>query len=224
MVHFMFVRWSHAFVPSFALTHLQRREIVKGNDVRRKQERTHCPAFMDNLNRQFGLVIAYLLPGFIALMGVSRVMPVVAGWLRADQSASLGAPLYALLAATAAGMIVSCFRWLLVDQLHALMGITAPHFNAQALQEHPTAFNYLVESHYRYYQFYANTLIAVTWTFAVQWTERSPSSPVSIGMLLGSFILCVTLFAGSRDALTKYRDRTRRLIGQVSLEDLEGDL
>src|SRR6185312_6193985 len=108
------------------------------------------------LTKQFGLLIAYLLPGFVALAGIAPLVPTVAGWLKADQTASFGAPLYALLAATAAGMVVSCFRWLIVDQIHVLTGVTPPAFNARALAERPAAFNYLVEQHYRFYQFYAN--------------------------------------------------------------------
>src|SRR5260221_136394 len=110
---------------------------------------------MDILNRQFGLVIAYLLPGFVVLAGIAPFSTTVTQWLRADQTANLGAPLYALLAATVAGMVASCFRWLLVDQIHSLTGLGGPAFNARALEERPAAFTLLVESHYRYYQFYS---------------------------------------------------------------------
>ncbi len=124
--------------------------------------RTHPTHFMENLNKHFGLIIAYLLPGFVALAGVAPLLPSVAAWLHAGSTAGFGAPVYVLLAATEAGMVVSCFRWLIVDPLHAASGIAAPSFNSRALEERPAAFDYLVESHYRYYQFYANTLVAVS--------------------------------------------------------------
>src|SRR5689334_4696702 len=117
--------------------------------------------------RHFGLIIAYVLPGFVALAGIAPLAPVVAGWLTAAQAASLDAPLYTLMAATAAGMVVSCFRWLIVDQIHALTGLGAPVFNARALEERPAAFTFLVESHYRYYQFYANTLVAAAFAYSI---------------------------------------------------------
>jgi hypothetical protein len=165
---------------------------------------------MDILSRQFGLVIAYLLPGFIALIGIAPLVSTVTGWLHADQTASFGAPVYVLLAATAVGMIVSCFRWLVVDRVHALTGVVAPTFNARALEENPTAFHYLVESHYRYYQFYANSLVAVLWAYAVhRWLHTS--SLLGFGTDVGVLILSVVLFTGSRDALTKYRNRSRQL-------------
>lgn len=166
---------------------------------------------MDTLSRQFGLIIAYLLPGFIALAGIAPLVPSVAEWLHADQTASFGAPVYAVLAATAAGMIVSCFRWIIVDTIHAMTGVPGPTFNARALEQNPAAFHYVVESHYRYYQFYSNTLIAVIWAYVVHRWLRT-SSLFGFGTDLGVLILCAVLFAGSRDALTKYRNRTRQLV------------
>src|SRR5258706_2232237 len=147
---------------------------------------------MDILNRQFGLVIAYLLPGFVVLAGLAPLVPVVAGWLQADQTASFGAPLYALLAATAAGMVVSCFRWLIVDQIHSFTGLGGPAFNARALEDRPAAFTLLIQSHYRYYQFYSNTLVAVAGTYSMhRWLGTSPH--LRFNTDLGVLVLCAVL-------------------------------
>jgi hypothetical protein len=177
---------------------------------------------MDILNRQFGLIIAYLLPGFVALAGIAPLSPIVAEWLHPDQTGSFAAPVYVLLAATALGMVASCFRWLLVDRIHAMTGVVSPLFNARAIEESPGAFNCLIENHYRYYQFYANTLIAVVWAYAVR-RSLTPSLFLRLPTDLGVVILCVVLFAGSRDALVKYRSRSSQLNGQVALTGLEGE-
>lgn len=190
--------------------------------MREELDRTHCTPSMDILNRQFGLVIAYLLPGFIALAGVAPLSPLVASWLHADQTEGYGAPIYALLAATAVGMVVSCFRWFLVDRIFVLTGGTAPSFNARALQQHPTAFNFLVESHYRYYQFYANTLVAVIWTYSISRWFRS-SLHLTVATDFGVLILCAVLFVGSRDALSKYRNRSRELV-ELATFNLKGEV
>jgi hypothetical protein len=176
---------------------------------------------MDTVNRHFGLVIAYLLPGFIALAGVSPFSPTVAQWLRADQTASLGAPLYALLAATAAGMTVSCFRWLIIDRIHGMTGLGAPAFNPRALEERPAAFSLLVESHYRYYQFYSNTIIAVIWCYALRRWFAVPST-LSFATDLLVLILSIVLFIGSRDALAKYRSRSNQLLANNSFSHSTG--
>ncbi len=175
---------------------------------------------MESLNKQFGLVIAYLLPGFVVLAGLAPLMPIVHGWLQADQRASYGAPLYALLAATAAGMVASCFRWIVIDRIHLLTGLSGPAFNARALEERPAAVSFLVENYYRYHQFYANTLVAVGSTYAVhRWLGTS--SHLGIGTDMGVLVLGAVLFAGSRDALAKYRNRTKELGGYVLLIDAE---
>jgi hypothetical protein len=182
------------------------------NDVHDRLERTHCHPFMDILNRQFGLTIAYLLPGFIALSGLAPFVPAVGRWLNGQETAGLGAPVYAIIAAVAAGMIASCFRWALIDTLHAATGVPPGTFNAQALEAHPAAFSVLVDSHYRYYQFYANTLVAVVWAYLIHRVLRT-SPLLGLGTDIGMLILCAVLFAGSRDALAKYRNRSRQLAG-----------
>jgi hypothetical protein len=111
---------------------------------------------MNSLSNHFGLMVAYLLPGFIGLAAIAPFVPVVADWLQPfNQQASLGPPVYALLAATTVGMVLSCVRWLLIDHLHHLMGIRPPVWNDRALADRVAAFNYLVDNHYRYYQFYS---------------------------------------------------------------------
>src|SRR5581483_11753850 len=144
---------------------------------------------MDTSSRQFGLLVAYLLPGFIALAGIARIVPAVARWLQptVDQgSTGLGPPVYAVLAATALGMVLSCFRWILIDHLHEWTGIRRPLWDVDRLEARLDAFNALVEFHYRYYQFYANTLIAVASTYLLYRWIGTPALglPTDIGVLV----------------------------------------
>src|SRR6266496_1090753 len=159
---------------------------------------------MDSATKQFGLMVAYLLPGFIVLAGIAPFAPVVATWLQPlnQAQASLGAPVYAVLAATTIGMIVSCIRWLLIDHIHHWTGVRPPAWDDSRLEERVVAFNYLVDNHYRYYQFLANTLVAVIWAYSInRW--MATSSRLGVGTDLGVFILCAALFTGSRDSLMK---------------------
>src|SRR4051812_7327773 len=105
---------------------------------------------MNNSSNQFGLMVAYLLPGFIGLAGIAPFAPIVAAWLRPlnQSAASLGAPVYSVLAATTIGMIFSCFRWLFVDHILHWTGLRPPTWDDALLEERVTAFNYLVENHY----------------------------------------------------------------------------
>jgi hypothetical protein len=172
---------------------------------------------MDISARQFGLFIAYLLPGFIGLFGLTPLVPEVLVWLQPVTS-GLGASLLAIIGAMTLGMTLSCFRWLLIDTVHHRTGIVPPDWDDTRLDQSLDAFNYLVENHYRYYQFYANTLIAVLWTYSLHRFMRT-SPLLGFGTDSGVLILCAVLFAGSRDALAKYYLRTGRLIGQVAEKD-----
>ena len=165
----------------------------------------------------FGLLVAFTLPGFIVLAGIAPFSPTVASWLQPlDRAeASLGAPLYAMLAATTIGMIVSCFRWLLIDHIHRWMGIVPPVWDDGRLPERINAFDYIVANHYRFYQFYANTLIALITVYTVNRTAGT-FPLLGVGTDTGMLLLCAVLFAGSRDTLSKYYARTGRLVGQIS--------
>lgn len=173
--------------------------------------------------RQFGLLIAYLLPGFVGLAGVAPLAPAVAAWLQPDTLATVGVGLsvYTLIGATTAGLIISCFRWLLIDSMLHFTGLRRPTWKDQRLDDRLEAFDYLVENHYRYYQFYANTLVAILWSYSVH--RAMQSSPLlGPGTDLGATILCAVLLAGARDALAKYYQRTSRLIGHVAEKGSKG--
>jgi hypothetical protein len=170
---------------------------------------------MDKSNQPFGLLIAYVLPGFIGLGGIAMVVPVIARWLAPPAGlteAGIGAPVYALLVATALGMILSCIRWLIIDHIHHWTGLNPPRWNLAALERRLESFSYIVEGTYRYYQFYSNTLIAVVLAYVlIRCTNAIPF--LGLGTDLVTVLLCAVLFAGSRDALAKYYQRSSQLVG-----------
>jgi hypothetical protein len=84
------------------------------------------------------------------------------------------------------------------------------------------AFNYLVEVHYRYYQFYANMIVAILLAYA---PNRFMESLPFLGTAtdVGVAILCTVLFLGSRDALLNYYAGTARLLGHAAEKGFTGD-
>lgn len=169
---------------------------------------------MNISHNQFALIVAYLLPGFIGLVGIAPFVPLLATWLKPGSysEASLGPPIYVLLAATAIGMLTGCTRWLIIDHIHSLTGLKRPVWDDGRLSEHLAAFTHLVDSHYRYYQSVSNSLIAVVFAYILnRWMATSPY--LGIGTDLAVLFICVVLFAASRDALSKYYTRTNRLLG-----------
>jgi hypothetical protein len=174
-------------------------------------------------NNQFGLIVAYLLPGFIGLAGIAHFVPLISVWLRPTTyaEASLGPPIYVLIAATTIGMVMNALRWIVVDHVHWWTGMVPPVWDDTKLETRLDAFDYLVENHYRYYQFVANTLVAVLWTYLIN-RLFGTSSLLSIRTDIGVAILCAALFATSRETLLKYYSRTSRLLG-VAYGGTSGD-
>jgi hypothetical protein len=165
-------------------------------------------------SRQFGLMIAYVLPGFIGLAGLAPIVPLFAEWLRPLNQGDLGVgpPLYAVLAAMAIGSTLSCFRWILLDKLHQWTGVRRPNWDDRQLDQVLGGFDYLVQSHFRYYEFCGNTLLALLVAYGLNRTFHTVSF-LGLGTDLAILIVLSVLFAASRDALAKYYLRTGRLVG-----------
>jgi hypothetical protein len=168
-------------------------------------------------NQNFGLVIAYLLPGFVTLWGVSYFSPTVDSWITVSQQ---GAPavaggMYVTLASLGAGLTVSGVRWAIVDSIHYLSGLRRPAWKFVNLDDKLRGFLMLNESHYRYYQFYGNMFVATGFTYAA-WLIWSGKGIRAAGWANVHFVVLEgVLFANSRDTLAKFYSRVAQLLGTV---------
>ncbi len=166
-------------------------------------------------NWQFGLIVAYVLPGFVGLLGLAPFFPEIARWLRPVGTDGIGAALYAVLAAAAIGLVISCFRWMILDRIHAWTGIRRPTLDDRRLNEVLEPFDYLVQNHFRYYEFCGNTLVAFVAGYILNRVFNTLPF-LSIGTDAVVALVSIALFAASRDALANYFTRTSRLVGQVA--------
>lgn len=162
----------------------------------------------------FGTLIAYVLPGFITLWGVSVFSETVRSWLGSSSTGSptVGGFLYVTVAAVAAGMLISTVRWLVVDRVHHLTGLSAPKWEFALLGDRLAAFELLVASHYVFYQWSANSFVAVAFTFFAYEATKSVHGPADGLLALGFIVVEVILWLGSRDTLRKYYERTYALL------------
>jgi len=98
--------------------------------------------------------------------------PINAFWpaVSPQTAPTVGDLLYATLGSIAAGMIASAFRWAVFDTLYHRTGIPPPAWLFSTLHQKLEAFHTLVEIHDRYYQFYANMLVALTFTYVAHRT------------------------------------------------------
>jgi hypothetical protein len=161
----------------------------------------------------FGLLIAYLTPGLTVLWGMSRFSPVLRHWLAmtSPDAPTVGGFLYLSIAAIIAGVSVSAVRWAIIDTLHHATGVAQPTWNFRNLENQADAFHLLIDIHYRYYQFYANMLIALVFWLACR---RIPGEgmPPFAWLDLVALGLTTVFYAASRDALWKYYRRGEQLL------------
>ena len=166
----------------------------------------------ESLDRNFSLIIAFVLPGFLFLFGsvflVSYPTADLVSQLRPIRQ--IGGFMFFLLAATACGMILSAIRWAILDTLHVLTGLKSPPLDFSKLEGKSSSFMLVVENNYRYYLFYGNSLIAMLGLFAVAWLEEVPLVTRWLIMLL---CLMAVLFQASRDSLKRFYSRTSQIIG-----------
>jgi hypothetical protein len=165
------------------------------------------------LERNFGLVIAFLLPGFVCLAGAARFSPTIAGWmsLAPTSDPTVVGFLYVLLASIGAGLVASAVRWAIIDTVHHRTGLPPPNLDFSRLQANLDAFQIAVEHNYRHYQFYANTLIASGF-FSV--CDQLVNGRWPLWLLTVTAILEGVLFVTSRDCLRRYYRRTEQLLGR----------
>ncbi|MFO0849889.1 MAG: hypothetical protein U0871_15240 [Gemmataceae bacterium] len=162
----------------------------------------------DNSLTNFGLVIAYVLPGFTALNGFPLLSASATAWgTGGDPNPPLTAFLSGTVMALAAGLTVSTVRWLVIDRLHQWTGLRRPERDYSLLERSVEALAYLDLVHYRYYKFYANTVVALVWSYATR--DYALGWPGALDLLLAALFL-----AASRDALAKFYTRTGELLSR----------
>jgi hypothetical protein len=170
----------------------------------------------------FGYVIAYVLPGFVALWGLRPLSPTVSDWLSTSPSFPAGIEAIAFVSITSigAGMTVSAARWFFVDSMHAMTGVRRPIWNDATLNDRLPAFESLVDAHFRYYQFHANMAVALAFAFTVAvFMDALPAGSFA-GWTAAFVALESLLLITSRDNLRHYYRRVSLLLGYARRKEV----
>lgn len=125
-----------------------------------QSERGRCERFTE---KNFGVIIAFWIPGFLFLWGLSYSLPSVATSLATSNGSNaptVGGFLYATLASLAVGLVINAVRWALVQEflLYRVTRLRRVRINYGNLTNKNVlaAFNGAIENNYRYYQYYSN--------------------------------------------------------------------
>jgi hypothetical protein len=111
-------------------------------------------------------------------------------------------------------------RWLIVDTVHEKTSLCRPKLDDAQLIHAREAYELLIEVHYRYYQFYANTLVTLPLAYLSLRSGGVLSRFHFFQPELAFLVLGWVLFMGSRDALRKYYTRASLLLGPVAQQEV----
>lgn len=173
-----------------------------------------CP--VTSVTREnFGYLIAYVIPGFVVVSIFAGRFDVVRDWLGFSATftgPTVGGFLYVTIASVTAGMLLGALRWATLDPIHQHTGLKQPPRDYASMHGKTTTFHYLVEVHYRYYEFYGHMLLSVL-------VGLIDSRHLSLVLGLPTVVVFVTLFStalllffASRDALKNYYERTHAIL------------
>lgn len=141
---------------------------------------------MDGMRIEFGDVLAWLVPGFVAFIGLGYVSVYVdsmISWLFVDDVA-LGAAVVAVLMSLALGLVIAAVRETLLDGLHRWTGIDGSAVSGAAAR------------------LYGNLLIGI----AVALLARVYGTPVKssdVILVIAGIIACLVLAVAHRRALAR---------------------
>ena len=150
------------------------------------------------------MIIAFWLPGFILFWGLTYSHAKLADWL--PKSDSVDAPLvgrffYASLASLALGLLINAARGVIVDNLfYFVTCLKRAEINNVHLKNEETlaAFQAAVENHYRYYQYYANSLVAI-FGATVAYVFSKKEFPPTLNFILIIAILVILAWAARKE-------------------------
>lgn len=170
----------------------------------------------DVIDKNFGVVIAFWLPGFLLLWGLAYSFPQLSALLPKSaegDAPTVGGFLYIALASLAVGLIVSAIRWMIIDALMHWTGVLQSNkidYGQLKDKDILNAFQAAVENHYRYYQYYSNSLVSVLASFIIYLVIKGTGG-LAWFVWVALMLVCLALFFGSRDSLQKYYSRIEQI-------------
>ena len=167
----------------------------------------------DLVAENFGLLIAYLAPGLLALAALSFAYEPFGTWFRASAGpgTSVGSAFVLFVAAAGMGVAVQGARWVLFENvLLKMTGPAAPDWSDDRMED-PDVRSRMAElrdQHYRYYQFYAGLAVALL----LLGVAALGASAVSFGWRTTIPVLAaeLVLVFSARHTLTRYYDKGSR--------------
>jgi len=171
-----------------------------------------------------GVIIAYVAPGAIAILGATFVSLNVRSLIGGDHGLSLGNALLFLLASLIAGLFADAVTNLVIEPIHHCTGVVQATWSYAEMTEHRfPQFEGIVQNLFRYHQFYANTFTCVLIAYIASFRRRSRWWRPRL-LDLGVLALLVTAWLSSRVALEDAELALQQLLNNHETEAAKHDV
>lgn len=171
----------------------------------------------DVTSTSFGYVIGFLLPGMVALYGLSFMSKNISALIQPvlTPNATVGSSLLFLLAALTLGLLVSALRFLLFEKLLCRKHTFAEGFFQQLkVADKLSSFKSVVDEHYRYHQFYGGFAVAFIPVFVGWlWQNHASYNHWIMGLWIFAFLVveAVVIYSG-KNSYERYVDRANQVV------------
>lgn len=150
----------------------------------------------------FGLIIAFFLPGFVAVYALGcfspRISEVFSALLSKDQA--FGASFMITVLALSAGLVISGIRAFALDFLHEKTWPSMPDLDYSKLNSEGKleVFKEAINNTYRFYQFYGNMFVALAFLTCVRYGVVGVDIRSQKTVFLASLLALLALLIQSR--------------------------
>lgn len=168
----------------------------------------------DRLLEGFGLLIAYLCPGFLTLWAMHVAVPS----LSMPWEDGAGGFVFLIVAAVGVGMVLSAVRQLVVNDLlfRHVRALSVPgenDFEEDVRRDAGTeaAYRDIRASFFPYFQFYSHMFVATPLVY-LAWLSTAPPLPTAISFGAGAIGVSFVLLMNARHSLSRFRARRNLLL------------
>ena len=172
-----------------------------------------------NVEKTFGLVIAFLFPGMVALFALSLHIKTLQQWLWVSGGPGGGALVLLLLLAIGLGVLVSGVRSELIDGRWRPGGRPRMDWRIRRDENQEIVYQNLLVHHYRYAQFHGNTVVSssglLTSWLLLRWSEAPPGEAALLSVLLPLAPWAATIWVcwrAGKHNLLRYDERRQELL------------
>ncbi len=179
----------------------------------------------ETMERGFGLAIANVMPGALALFGLAQHSELIRNWFGlgvSTSNTSVSGFLFVLAASAALGVLFGAFAHViyevvgpsLIPRMFSDFKPRSHNHAARQANGKETVYQNLLSQHYHYYQCYRNMSLCALFTGAMYLLTK-PSGPAITLTIIAMVTTVSALYVAAKEAIHRYEDKRESLLKAV---------